>query len=122
MNGRCIMKTLKLILGILTICICLVVLFQSCAAGVSNALGDTGEISGFGGLLVAILMLTGGIVMIATRGGGKGGSIGCLIIFILAALLGFATAGTFSDLKVWASWCLIMAAVNLFALFKKKSE
>ena len=116
------MKTLKLILGILTICICLVVLFQSCAAGVSNALGDTGEISGFGGLLVAILMLTGGIVMIATRNGGKGGSIGCLIIFILAALLGFATAGTFSDLIVWASWSLIMAAVNLIALFKKKSE
>ena len=72
--------------------------------------------------LVLTCYLTGGIVMIATRGGGKGGSIGCLIIFILAALLGFAAAGTFSDLKVWASWCLIMAAVNLFALFKKKSE
>lgn len=43
------------------------VAFQSCVAGVSNALEENGEISGSAGLFVAILMLTGGIVSVATR-------------------------------------------------------
>ena len=42
-------------------------MFQSCAAGVVNALEDNGGISGSVGVIVGILMLAGGIVSIATK-------------------------------------------------------
>ena len=61
------MKVWKLISGILSMVLFLVVAFQSCAAGVANTLAENGEVSGSAGILVAILMLAGGIVSVATR-------------------------------------------------------
>ena len=117
------MKTAKLVTGILSIVFTIMILFQSCAAGLSNALGDTGESSGTTGFLVAILMIAGGIIMIATRKTEKKGpSIACIIIFAFAALIGYALAGSFSDLKVWSTWCLIMAALNFIPLLSKKKD
>ena len=119
------MKTTKLILGILTIVISCFVLFQSCSAGVANALSENGESSGSGGALVSLLMLAGGITMIASRkNSAKGGSIAGVIIFGISALIGFASAGTvFKDLIVWAVLCVILAIVNFIAIFCcKKNE
>lgn len=65
-------------------------------------------------------MLAGAIVMISTRKKGKGGSIACIILFGLAALLGFPNAGSYKDLKVWAVYCLILAVINLIAVIKYK--
>ena len=74
------MRTTKLVLGILTIVISAFVVFQSCAAGVANSLSENGESSGTGGLLVAMIMLAGGIVMIASRKSeSKGGSVAGLL-------------------------------------------
>ena len=56
------MKVWKLIAGILSIVFFVFVTFQSCAAGVANALSDNGEVSGTAGLIVAFFMLAGGIV------------------------------------------------------------
>lgn len=115
------MKTWKLVSGILSIILFALVAFQSCAAGMSNALEENGEISGSAGLIVAILLLTGGIVSIATRkSNGKGGNIALIVLFGLAALIGFAGHGSYSDLAVWAGWCLINAILALVALLKKK--
>lgn len=58
------MKTWKLVAGIISIILFVVVSFQSCAAGVVNALEDNGGTSGSVGILVAILLLAGGIVYI----------------------------------------------------------
>lgn len=117
------MKTAKLVLGILSICISVFVLFQSFAAGMANALSSNGEVGGTGGALVAILMLTAGIVMIATRKSDKkGGSVAAMILYLIAAFFGFVTAGSYSDLKVWSSICLILAVVNLIALIKVKKQ
>lgn len=75
------------------ICFCII---QSCAAGVSNALEANGEASGSAGIIVAILMLAGGIVSIATRKSlGKGGNIALIVLFGLAAIIGFAGYGSF---------------------------
>ena len=41
--------------------------FQSCAAGLGNALSDSGEVSGSAGMLLAFCMLIAGIVGVATR-------------------------------------------------------
>ena len=117
------MKVLKLVLGILCIVLCVVVLFQSCAATALNALEDKGEVDGIGGVFVALLMLTGGIVMIAVRKQDKkGGSIACMIIFGFAALLGFATAASFEDLKIWSGLCAVIALICLVDLFLGKKS
>lgn len=86
------MKVWKLVSGILSIILFVFVSFQSCAAGVSNALEANGEASGSAGIIVAILMLAGGIVSIATRKSlGKGGNIALIVLFGLRQL---------SDLRV----------------------
>ena len=47
------MKTLKLILGIISMVLSGVILFQSCAAGLGNIIADTGESSGTAGVMLA---------------------------------------------------------------------
>lgn len=111
-----LMKTWKLVSGILSIVLFVVVMFQSCAAGAYNALADNGEVSGSAGVIVSILLLSGGIVSVATRKGGKGGNIALIVLFGLAALFGFTMAGSFADLTIWAAWCLICAILAVVSL------
>lgn len=114
------MKIWKLVSGILSIILFVVVTFQSCAAGLVNTIEENGEVGGSAGIIVAIFMLAGGIVSIATRKGGKGGNIALIILFGLAAVIGFAMAGSYSDLKIWAVWCLICAVLAIVAIIKGK--
>lgn len=117
------MKTWKLVSGILSIVLFIVVSFQSCAAGLGNTLSGNGELSGSGGILVAILMLSGGIVSIATKKSkGKGGNIALIVLFGFAALIGFGLAGSFTDLNIWAFWCLVNAILAVAALIKKRHK
>lgn len=116
------MKTWKLVSGILSIVLCLIVMLQSCAAGISNALQENGEASGSAGVIVAIMMLSGGIVSIATRKGGKGGNIALIVLFGLATLIGYSMAGSYADLKIWSGWCAINLVLAFIALFKKNKE
>ena len=119
------MKIWKLVAGILSIVFFLVVALQSCAAGVVDALEDEGGTSGGAGILVAIFMLAGGIVSIATRKStGKGGNIALIILFGLAALIGITMHGVYSDLVIWGVWCLINAALAVVAMIggKKKAN
>lgn len=114
------MKTWKLVSGILSIVLCLLVLFQSCAAGTVNALEGSGEVSGSAGFIVAIMMLVGGIVSIVTREGSKGGNIAIIILYGIASLIGFTMAGNFKDLNIWAFWCLICAVLAIVSLVKDR--
>lgn len=115
------LSTWKLVSGILSMVLFLVVAFQSCAAGAYNALADNGESSGSGGIVVAILMLSGGIVSVATRKSeGNGGNVALIVLFGLASLVGFALAGSFTDLNVWAFWCLVNVILAIIAMVKNK--
>lgn len=115
------MKTWKLVSGILSIVLFVFVSFQSCAAGLSNAISENGESGGSGGIILSILMLAGGIVSIATRkSNGKGSNIALIVLFGLAAFFGFALAGSFADLNIWAGWCLINAVLAVIAMIRKK--
>lgn len=104
----------------------ILVAFQSCAAGVANTLAENGEVSGSAGILVAVLMLAGGIVSVATRKSEKnGGNISLLVLFGLAALIGFTNYGSYSDLAIWSGWCLINAGLAVLAMIsgnKKKAD
>ena len=116
------MKVWKLVSGILSIILSVFVLFQSGAAGLANALEANGEVSGSAGVLVAVFLLAGGIVSIATRKGGKGGSLAVFIIFLLAALIGFTMAGSYKDLQLWAGWCMICSVLSFISLIGKKAK
>lgn len=111
------MKTTKLVLGIISIVLSCLVMLQSCAAGVSNALEDNNESGGTGGAFLSIMMLAGGIVMVAnSKKKSKGAHIASVILFVLAALVGYATAGSYGDLYIWSTLCLILAVVNVVAI------
>lgn len=107
-----------MISGILSMVLSLVILLQSCAVGMAEALGAEGNDSA-SGLIVALLLIAGGVVSVVTRKGGKGGNIAILIIYSLAAIIGFS-ATLYGDLIVWAVWCAVCAAMAGFALIKHK--
>lgn len=63
--------------------------------------------------------MNGGVVSIATRKSeGKGGNIALIILFGLGSLVGFALAGSFADLNIWAGWCLINAVLAVIAMIR----
>ena len=114
------MKNWKLVSGILSIIMFFMVAFQSCAVGIGNTLGETGEVGGSAGIIVAIMLLAGGIVSIVTRKGSKGGNIAIIVLFGIGALFGYALAGSFSDLNIWATWCLVNVILAIVSLVKSK--
>lgn len=86
------MKTAKLVIGIISMVLFVLVAFQSCAAGLGNALADNGEVSGTSGMLLAFCMLIAGIVGVATRKS-KGGGIVAGVFYLLGGLLGIVNYG-----------------------------
>lgn len=114
------MKTWKLVSGIISIVLFAVVSFQSCAVGVAEAIEESEQNASGSGMLVAFLLLAGGIVSIATRKSeGKGGNVALVIMFGLAALIGFTGYGMYADLVVWSVWCLINAVLAVVAIAKR---
>lgn len=117
------MKTSRLVIGIISIVLFVLVTLQSCAAGLSNSLAGTGETSGTSGLLLAICLLVSGVVGIATRNASnKVGAIVSAVFCIVGALIGFSGSGSYSDLVIWSVVCLIFAVIYIIAAVKTKSE
>ena len=115
------MQTWKMVSGIISCVLFVVVSFQSCAAGLVNTIEENGEIGGSSGIFLSFLMLTGGIVSLATRKR-KGGNIALVILYGLAALIGYSGAGSYSDLNIWSSWCAICAFLAFICLFTAKKN
>lgn len=115
------LATWKLVSGILSMVLFLLVSFQSCAAGLGNAISGNGEVSGSAGIIVAIMLLTGGIVSVATRKGGKGGDVALIVLYGIGAFLGFVLAGSYSDLRVWAFWCFVCVILAVVSMVKKNN-
>lgn len=119
------MKTAKLIIGIISIVLFLVVVFQSCAAGIGNALEGNGETSGGAGFFLAICMLIAGIVGIVTRSRPVGGFVSGAF-YAIGGLIGITNYGSYSDLAVWAVLNFIFAAVfmigSILAIHAKKNK
>ena len=115
------MKTAKLVLGIISIVLSLFVMFQSCAAGIGDAMMGEGGTSGSAGTIVAFLIMCGGIIMIAARKN-KGGAIAAMIVYTLAWLIGITMHGIFTDLIVWGWMACIIAAINLISIFTQYKQ
>ena len=65
------MRTWKWIAGMLSILFSFLVMLQSALSGVFNLITQNGEMSGTAGLLVAILMMAGGIMSFLSRNENK---------------------------------------------------
>lgn len=115
------MKTAKLVMGIVSIVLTFVVLFQSCAAGLGEAIADEGGTSGGVGVMVALVMLIAGIVVIATRRS-KGGTIFCAVLYALAGLMGVTSSGLYADLVIWGGLCLIFAVICVISAVQMGRE
>lgn len=118
------MKVAKLVIGIITIVLSAVILFQSCAAGVSNALTESSSSSGTAGGMLAVCYLVGGIVGIATRKS-KGGTITAGCFYAIGGIIGIANVGTFKDLMIWSILSFIFAVVFIVSAIlmpKKNTE
>lgn len=120
------MKTWKLVSGILSLVFSAIVLYQSWAASIldqlANVFLDVSSNSGAAGVIVAALMIAGGIVSIITRRGQRAGDISLVILYGLAALVGYTSFGIYKDLVIWSTWCLICAILAVVSLVKIKNS
>ena len=106
-NGAVI---LRMVLGILTIVISVIVGFQSCSAGIGEAISEADSSSGAGGLFTGFFLLAGG-------------TIAAIILYALAAIFAFANLSkNFGDLTVWAVLSVIFAVVLVITLFLKEKN
>lgn len=110
------MKTAKLVIGIISIVLSILILFQSCVAGLGNAMASNGEVSGSAGLILALCMLISGIVGIAARSS-KGGAIAAGIFYAFGGLIGASNVGTYKDLAIWSVLSFIFAVVFILSAF-----
>ena len=113
----------RLSIGIISIILFLLVSFQSCAAGLSNSLEANGSTSGSSGIVVAFCMLISGIVGICTRNSkGKAGAIITAIFYLIGALTGLTSDGTFGDLPIWGGLSFIFAVFFIICAVKTKKN
>ena len=113
------MRTWKLVSGIISITLFLLVSCQSCVACVADlALGGSG---GVAGLLLSMLMLAGGIVSIAARDSTTGGNIALIVLYSLAAIIGYGNCINFPDLFLWSTWCLVCAVLAVICLIRNQT-
>ena len=108
------MKTSKLIIGIISMVLLCVIAFQSCAAGISNAIDDNDEISGAAGFFLAVCLLIAGILCVVMRKGISGGFVASGF-YLVGGLVGLLCFGTFADLQIWSVISLILGGFFLIS-------
>lgn len=112
------MKIWKLVSGVISIVVFLLITFQSCAVGIVNALEDnSADTSAEGGVWVAFILLVAGITSVCVwKVKNRGADVALIILFGLAALMGFTNLGRFEDLEVWSWWAAICAGMSFISM------
>lgn len=114
-------KICRLVIGIVSIALFFVIMFQSCAAGVVNTFEGNGSVSGTAGAILAMCWLVAGIVGIAGRRNkyAIGTSVG---FYFFGGLIGIANIGIYSDLAIWSMLSFAFAIIYLLSilLYRKK--
>ena len=115
--------TVKLVLGILSMILFILVTFQSCAAGVGNALSDNGEVSGSFGFLVALNLLASCIIVVAaSKSIKKAPMIIAAVLLWLNYFFAKMFGGTYSDLVIWGFISFAFGVVYLFSAMRTKKQ
>lgn len=114
------MKGARTALSIIGMVLFVVISFQSCIVGIGDTILENGETGGAGGIVLSFLMLFASIVGVCVRKS-KTGSFVAGVIYLLSALAGYVTTGSFSDLKIWATFSLIFGLVFILtSIFQKQ--
>ncbi|MDT1938788.1 hypothetical protein [Carnobacterium divergens] len=104
-------------IGILSIMISIIVGLQSLMAGLANTLSDNGETGGSVGILLSFILLTAGVILLASKGA-KGMLTFSMIFYLLGGLLGMIGAGSYKDLVIWSAISLLFALLLFFQIRK----
>ena len=117
------MKVWKLVSGIFSIIFTLIILLHSLLAGVVNTVLNTvfgnSETSGTAGIVIAVLLLIAGITSIAVRKREtKKAYTALIVLFELAAMIGFVGSGNYSGLVIWGIWSFVCFVVAVFGMVK----
>lgn len=116
-------STGKLIIGIISIVLFLLITLQSCAAGIGSTLtnGDIGVSSQ--GFCCALFMLIAGIITVITRNSSNmSSSIVALIFYFLGAILTIGTGEQYPDLPIWGCVSFAFGLFNLGSILITKEQ
>lgn len=113
----------RTVLGILSIILFVMVMFQSCAAGLGNALSDNGEVSGSAGFMCAVNLLVAGlIVLVARKTVKKAPMIIAAVLMYLNLFYSQVMAGSYKDLVIWGFLSFAFGIVYLFSALHTKKQ
>lgn len=113
----------RTVLGILSIILFVMVAFQSCAAGLGNALSDNGEVGGTAGFMCALNLLVAGlIVLVARKTVKKAPMIVAAVLMYLNLFYSQVMAGSYKDLIIWGFLSFAFGAVYLFSALHTKKQ
>jgi hypothetical protein len=115
------MKTARTVIGIISMVLFVIITFQSCAAGIGNALADNGGTSGSSGMFLSLCMLVAGIVGVAARKS-KGGAITAGCFYAVGGIVGISNVGIFADLIIWSVLSFIFAVVFIASGIMQKGK
>ena len=117
------MKQIKLWLGILGLVIGAYIMIISCYEAAWNLLTTSGHFNGAVGIIVAVLLVAGSLVRIGMRSSADdSGSIISLVLFAIAAALGFAVTPIYHYMQKWAIICLVMGIISVLMIMWKNSR
>ena len=112
-------STGRLVIGIVSMVLFVLIGFQSCAAGLSHAMSNSEATSGTNGVMTAFFILVAGIVAVCTR---KSRSQTVTMIpaafYWLGAVLTLGTGATYGDLPVWGGISFLFGMVYVVAGIK----
>lgn len=112
-------STGRLVIGILSIVLFVLISFQSCAAGIGNAFESQASDSGSMGFVLAIMMLIAGIIAVCTRNShSKGVTMLPTVFYWIGSLVAFGDAGIYKDLPIWGGLAFIFGLVFIYAGIK----
>lgn len=111
--------TMRLIIGIFSILLSVIIGLQSIFAGLGEALTKSDSNGGAAGFILGFFMLAAGIVTIAARKT-KGGTITSIVVYLLGGIIAvFNQSEIFGDLIIWTVVSFIFAVLLIVSLFMK---
>lgn len=114
-------KIIRLVVGIISMVLPLLILLQSCASGIINIFENPDAADGTAGFLLSIFMLTAGIISVAARKT-RGGTITAISFYLLGTVISDIDVAVFKDLIIWSYVSLIFAILLIISLAMKKDS
>ena len=104
------LSTAKLVLGIISLVMFLFVSFQACSVGLLTLLGESSDLGGSAGVLLAIVLLACGILGIVGRRSRKA-TLTAGILYIVGGVLALPNAQLYRDLIIWGIVSIVFGIV-----------